>query len=75
MTLPGYDAWKLSSPDDDRHQLGVKEGEECGRYPEPDEDEPRGYKRRPCKGTMVAIAEHPDTEEVAVGCDTCGEMT
>jgi hypothetical protein len=51
----------------DRHEIGQHEGEACGRYPEPDEDQPRGYRPKPCPGVMV------DLNGMAV-CDTCGEI-
>ena len=83
MTIPDYDAWKLSAPDDDRNEIGTDEGQPCNRYPEPDEDAPRGYRPRPCGGTMVI---HP-VENCSchltapcgacvnnpIVCDTCGE--
>ena len=56
-----YDKWRLSAPEDDRHEIGSHEGETCGRYDEPDEDEPRGYRPKPCEGVMA--------DDV---CDTCG---
>jgi hypothetical protein len=64
---PNYDAWALRGPDE-QHEVGKEDGEVCGRYPEPDEDEPRGYRPKPCTGTMV-IYNGGD-----VGCNTCGEM-
>ena len=68
MTLPGYDAWKLQTPYDDENTVGDEEGQECGRYPEPDGDEPRGWKPKPCKGVM-------DTHnEGGVFCPICGEQ-
>jgi hypothetical protein len=56
MTNPGYDDWKLSTPYDDEATIGTEEGEICGRYAEPDDDAPRGYKPKPCNGTMVYYA-------------------
>ena len=67
MNIPGYDDWKLRTPYDDEATVGDEEGQECGRYPEPDGDEPRGWKPKPCKGVMVET-------EGAVRCDTCGEF-
>ena len=32
--------------------IGMEEGDTCGRYPEPDEDQPRGYRPKPCQGVM-----------------------
>jgi len=66
MNLPGYDAWKLSGPDE-TPLIGTEEGEDCNRYPEPDEDQPRNYRPRRCNGIMQ------DDDGVIV-CDTCGEM-
>ena len=66
MNIPDYDAWKLASPDDDLHAVGTEDGKTCGRYPEPDEDAPRGYRPKRCKGVMV------DLNGLTV-CDTCGE--
>lgn len=43
--------------------IGTEPGDECGRYAEPDEDAPRGYRPRPCTGTI--------TDDYT--CDTCGE--
>ena len=62
-----YDAWRLSGPDDDRIEIGMEEGETCNRLPEPDEDEPRGYRPRPCGGLMV------ETHGVIV-CERCEAM-
>ena len=67
MTIPGYDAWKLAGPDDDRHEVGNEDGETCGRVEPPDEDAPRGYRPRPCTGVMEGV----DGFNV---CDTCGEI-
>ena len=41
MNIAGYDAWKLSSPWDDCHEIGTEDGEQCGRFPEVDDDAPR----------------------------------
>ncbi|MDD9726094.1 hypothetical protein PVV74_11565 [Roseovarius sp. SK2] len=67
-----YDAWKLASPDDERHEVGTEDGQPCLRYHEPDEDAPRGYKPKPCPGVMEP---HLDcrTGETWIECDTCGE--
>lgn len=67
MNLPGYDDWKLATPYDDEPTCGMEEGEICGRYTEPDEDAPRGYKPKPCKGEMIE-------DGGAIICDTCGEL-
>lgn len=63
----GYDAWRLASPDDERHEIGTEDGQPCLRYPEPDEDAPRGYRPKPCRGEMV-------TEDDLVVCNTCGDI-
>jgi hypothetical protein len=65
MTAPGYDAKILATPYDEP-TIGTEEGETCDRYEEPDEDAPRGYKPKPCKGTMVLA-------DGVLICDTCGE--
>lgn len=62
-----YDQWRLSGPDE-RHEVGTEDGEQCGRYPEPDEDAPRGYKPKPCKGVMSF-----DPRDAALCCERCGE--
>lgn len=61
--IPGYDAWRLRGPDE-TDGIGVEEGQPCNRYPEPDEDMPRGYRPKPCRGEMVC-------EDGYVVCDTC----
>jgi hypothetical protein len=71
MTLPAhYDEWRLRGHDEP-HQIGMEEGDECGRYPEPDEDMPRGYRPNPCRGEMVRTCSFDDR---LVACDTCGEV-
>lgn len=64
----GYDAWRLASPDDESDAVGCEEGQTCGRYAEPDEDSPRGYKPKPCTGEMI------EDRDGYVVCDTCGEF-
>lgn len=64
---PGYDAWRLSGPDEDRVEIGIEDGQPCNRFHEPDEDAPRGYRPRPCPGVMVE-------KDDAIVCDTCGEI-
>ena len=57
----------------ERHEIGTEDGETCNRYPEPDEDQPRGYKPKPCNGVMETG--HPyEGGDSYVQCDTCGEM-
>lgn len=46
--------------------LGAQAGDTCGRYHEPDEDAPKGYRPKPCDGTMF-----PDAGRVY--CDVCFE--
>lgn len=70
MNLPGYDAWKLDSPDDERDAIGDEAGQVCGRYHEPDEDAPRVYKPKPCRGEM----EYDDDYET-LRCNLCGEIS
>ena len=66
MTYPEtYDAWRLASPPE-ADDVGKEDGETCGRYEEPDEDAPRGYRAKPCSGTMLADAEGD------MFCDWCG---
>jgi len=67
MNITGYDEWKLEGPDEGRQEPGTEEGETCGRYEEPDEDAPRGYKPKPCGGVMRDAG-------WAAYCDTCGEI-
>lgn len=73
MNLPDYDQGFLRSifESEDRHQIGTEEGQECGRVAEPDEDAPRGYRPKPCKGVMVRTVSFNDRH---VTCDTCGEI-
>jgi len=66
MNLPGYDCWRLSGPDE-TPLIGTEEGDDCNRFPEPDEDQPRHFRPRRCNGIMK------DDDGVIV-CDTCGEM-
>ena len=68
MNIPGYDAWKLSTPWDDCHEIGMEDGQQCNRFPEVDEDAPRNYRPRPCGGLMVED-KHGD-----VVCESCGAL-
>lgn len=61
-----YDAWKLSGPDE-TPEIGTEEGDPCNRYPEPDEDQPRGYKPKRCRGMMENV-------DWIFVCATCGEV-
>ena len=54
---------------DQPDEIGHEDGETCGRYPESDGDEPRGYKPNPCKGLM-----NLDERDGMICCDTCGEI-
>ena len=54
-------------------ELGSENGHTCNRYPEPDEDQPRGYRPRPCNGEMVEVFCR-NTGESWIECDTCGEI-
>jgi hypothetical protein len=65
---PGYDAWRLRGPDE-HEEPGTEPGEVCGRYAEPDEDTPRGYRPKPCEGVM-----NLDERDGMICCDTCGEL-
>ena len=55
MNTPGYDAWRLQGPPE-ADMPGTEDGETCNRYPETDEDAPRGWRPRPCRGTMMRVA-------------------
>lgn len=67
MTLPpNYDQWRLSGPFE-QTEVGTEDGDECGRYFEIDEDAPRGYRPKRCRGEMIKI-------DGVAWCDTCGEI-
>jgi hypothetical protein len=68
LMLPNYDAWALRGPDE-QHEVGTEAGDDCNRYAEPNGDEPRGYRARPCEGTMM----FENDDETAI-CNTCGEI-
>jgi hypothetical protein len=68
LMLPNYDAWALLGPEE-QHEVGTEAGEVCARYAEPDGDEPRGYRAKPCTGKMVFSSSQP---ERWIQCDTCG---
>ena len=70
LMLPNYDAWALRGPDE-QHEVGTEAGDDCGRYAEPDGDEPRGYRPKPCTGIMVYSSSQP---ERWIECHTCGEI-
>ena len=50
--------------------IGHEDGETCNRVHEPDEDAPRGYRPKPCKGVMS----DDGFATGAIFCDTCGEI-
>jgi len=60
-----YDACRLAGPPE-APEVGTEDGETCGRCEEPDEDAPRGYRAKPCAGTMLADADGD------MFCDWCG---
>lgn len=63
-----YDDMILRGPDEP-NEIGAEDGDTCGRYPEPDEDMPRGYKPKPCDGQMML-----ENDGEAVSCAICGEI-
>jgi len=63
-----YDEMILRGPDEP-NEIGTQDGETCGRYPEPDEDQPRNWKPKPCKGEMCC-----DSGDETPYCDTCGAV-
>ena len=76
MNIKGYDEWKLATPWDDNCEVGTEEGQLCNRVAEPDEDAPRGYRPKPCKGEMMTRQEGAEYYETSwLECDTCGETT
>ena len=65
----------IANPPPERHEIGNKYGETCGRYPEPDEDQPRRYKPAPCMGEMLLRKEGAEYyKSTWAECDTCGEI-
>ncbi len=62
-----YDTWRLTPPDAERSEVGTEDGQPCLRYPETDEDAPRGYRSKPCQGEMVE-------EGGVIMCDRCMEV-
>ena len=59
----------FSHPADEPDPLGMEDGQTCNRHPEPDEDQPRNFRPKPCKGTMVYLIADEVNE-----CDQCGEL-
>lgn len=67
MTLPAsYDSWRLQGPEE-CHEIGMEDGDQCNRITEPDDDAPRGYRPKPCTGTMEGLG------GLCI-CDTCREI-
>ena len=62
-----YDSWRFRNLSDG-DPIGTEDGDICGRYAEPDEDAPRGYRPKPCTGEMV------DDGYGFIRCDVCGEL-
>ena len=54
---------------DQPDEIGHEDGETCGRYLEPDEDMPRGYRPKPCKGVMTLNDQWGETQ-----CIICNEF-
>ena len=65
-----YDRWILRGPDE-HPEIGTADGQPCNRIHEPDEDAPRGYKPKPCRGEMFIAGDESD--DCWIQCDTCGE--
>ena len=63
----------IANPPPECYDIGTQDGETCGRYLEPDEDAPRGYKPKPCNGTMHLAMQKVNFEPL-IECDTCGEI-
>jgi len=69
---------------DQPDEIGTEDCDICGRYPEPDEGMPRGYKPKPCKGVMHYDDVEGCTCHISppcgacvnnpVTCDICGEI-
>lgn len=68
--MSDYDDWRLSTPEDGRYKIGKEDGQTCNRIHEPDEDAPRGYKPKPCRGEMFIAGD--ETDDFWIQCDTCG---
>jgi len=64
-----YDRLTANPPPDEPHQIGHEEGDTCGRYPEEDEDQPRGYRPKPCQGVMWV-----DPDDCIFRCLRCNEI-
>lgn len=73
MRLPAnYDQWRMECPYDDFDGIGTGDGQTCNRVAEPDEDAPRGYRPKPCRGEMFIAGD--ETDDCWIQCDTCGEI-
>ena len=66
MNIPGYDTHIFRAPEPP-HQICTDPGDMCNRTAEPDEDAPRGYRPKPCRGEMI-------NEDGVVMCCECGEV-
>lgn len=64
--MKNYDQWRLSGPDE-HPDIGMLVGDECSRVTPPDEDAPRGYRPKPCQGTMIE-------DDGLIFCHICGEL-
>jgi len=53
--------------------IGYEDGDTCGRFEPPDEDQPKGYRPKPCEGTMHEVRSR-DALWAWQECDTCGEI-
>jgi hypothetical protein len=83
--MTNVDRLTANPPPEQPHQIGHEEGDTCGRYPEEDEDQPRGYRPKPCQGVMeMAPVQncycHIDAPcsrcvENGVECSVCGHDT
>lgn len=62
-----HDRLTVDPHPNDRDEIGTEDGQPCNRYPEPDEDQPRGYHAKPCPGTI-------EDEGGVLICDRCGEI-
>jgi hypothetical protein len=67
--MTNLDRLTANPPPEQPHEIGHEEDETCGRYPEEDEDQPRGYRPKPCDGVMYF-----DSIYRGHFCDTCGEI-
>ena len=61
--------YSLAKHHDRPTPIGNEDGEDCNRVHEPDEDQPRTYRPKPCDGVM-----NLDERDGMICCDTCGEI-